>query len=272
VNASTQGPSREITAVGFEALQRFSEATQRVGEDIVDFLRKMKEGGESELGRNPNTDDLLPFFERYAASLIDAEYKQAILDAPSLPEARARIWTAIQKVVTDICRTRKEKDGLETQRPGDWQRTIKVAADAVDFCDWTTEYGTYSRKSLMRPKPQQLRALLLIQYAQPLVQEYTRRRATGLLSTPSTRPVSQDETASAFPVRAEWLKERLRDRDWSVAMLIKKGDGPDRKTIRKMMVGDRVTEATLVAVLKGLNNYRGNPPVPQLFLSDIPKK
>lgn len=57
----------------------------------------------------------------------------------------------------------------------------------------------------------------------------------------------------AFPQRAVWLKEHLRDRGWNIHDLQRAG-GPDRKTIQKILDGKFVREDGLEKVVNGLNH------------------
>jgi hypothetical protein len=141
---------------------------------VIEFLRKMKKGGESELGHNPSSEDLLPYFQRYAWSVIEARNKEEIVNATSISKAQALIRNAVETVVYAICRLGKTVDG--TKKPSEvWFQTIKHASRAVTFGSWTTDYGTYDQTAFSHPPHMQLRALLLVQGRELVTQFWSRK-------------------------------------------------------------------------------------------------
>jgi hypothetical protein len=264
-------PSQQAATLDrFEQIQRGSEARQRLQEDVIGFLRRMKERGESALGRNPNAEDLLPYFQRYAWSIIEAKHKGAILATPSLSEAKVRIQAAVDNVLAPICKRSRREGGRATQRAGIWLRTVKIAADAVDLGDWKTPFGRYNQRVFMSPRRRQLRALLLVQ-AQTLIQEFVKLRAKESAATQSNFTQPRVEIVPQFPKRAQWLKERLRERDWNTGSFNLSG-GPDRKTIHKILRGESVTETTLDKAAEALSSYRGPRQLKRISRAEIPNE
>jgi hypothetical protein len=258
-----------MTASSLLRKQRISQAWQLLQQNLIDFLSGMKQGGESELERTPTAGDLIPYFEPFAWSILNAWHKKAILAAPSFPEAKARINAAIDSVVTEICQKPIRKSG-RTTRAGVWFRAVEIAADAVDLGTRTTQFGEYGRATFMHPKRTQLKVLLQVK-AQTLLQEFLSLQARESEATQNDRGEGPTEARAAFPIRAQWLKACLSERNWNMASFHAKG-GPDRKTTRKILRGDAVSESTLERVAQALSKSHRNPPLPPISRSDIPNE
>jgi hypothetical protein len=266
-------PSPGVAPAGQQA--RLSEVRKRLLEDVIEFLSKMKNGGESELGHNPRSEDLIPCFQRYALSVIEARSKEEIVNAASISEARALIRNAVDMVVRAICRRGKIVDGTR-KPPGVWLQTIQHACKAVNLGSWTTEYGTYDQTAFFHPPHKQLRAFLLVQ-AHELETQFWNHRAKNDQSAPladhiapaadSTNGESRGQTSDAkgpFPGRAKWLDERLYERAWSPHEFYSHG-GPDRGTTRRILDGLPVRLMTLDKVAEGLSKKHS-----KVSPSDIP--
>ena len=250
-----------------------SEARKRLEEDVIEFLLKMKNGGESELGHIPGSQDLIPFFQRYALSVIEMRNKEKIVNAGSISEARALIHNAVDVAVMTICKRGKTVHG-KRKHAGVWFPTIKHACKAVNLGWWTTKYGTYDKTAFSRPPHVQLREFLLVQM-QALETEFWNRKAIQDQSVPWVDPIAPIADSSAdpitavdsptdampdaasavkrhFPARAKWLKDRLYERGWSPQEFENKG-GPHRTTTtRKLLKGLPVRPMTLEKVAEAL--------------------
>lgn len=280
------GMSRQPSPVVAPASKqaRLSEARKRLLEDVIDFLRKMKNGGESELGHNPRSEDLIPYFQRYAFSLIEVRSKEEILNAASISEARALIRDAVDVAVMAVCKRARKVDG--TRKPaGVWFPTIKHACTAVNLGSWTTQYGTYDQTAFARPSHMQLRSLLLVQVRDLETQFWNRIAVEGgsapiadrttHLTDPigpsdvssKTEPVAPSDVKGHFPERAKWLKARLYERGWSPHVLFSHR-GPDRGTTRRILKGLPVRPMTLDKVAEGLSWSKKYPNVSP---KDIPE-
>jgi hypothetical protein len=70
---------------------------------------------------------------------------------------------------------------------------------------------------------------------------------------------------SAFPARASWLKDRLLERGWSNSDPAGY-DGPDRKTIQKILRGESVRNDVLQKLADALSQRHG-----KVNVLDIPQ-
>lgn len=225
----------------------------------------MKDGGELELGHNPRSEGLIPYFQRYAFSVIEMRSKEEIVNAASISEARALIRNAVDMAVMAICKRDKIVDGRR-KLAGVWLPTIEHACKAVNLGSWTTEYGTYDQTAFSRPPHMQLRALLLVQ-VRALETEFWNRKAKNDQSAPLADPIAgaadptngeSGETSGAkghFPLRAKWLSDRLYERGWSPHVFYSNG-GPDRGTTRRILNGLPVRPMTLEKVADGLSKSK----------------
>jgi hypothetical protein len=232
-----------------------SEARTRLLEGVIEFLRKMKKGGESQLGRNPFSEDLIPYFQRYAWSVIEARYKEQIVTATSLSQAQALIRESVDAVIETICKKRELVDG-KTRPAGVWLRTIKHACKAVDLGTWITAFGTYDQTVFLHPQRRQLRSLLLVQ-AHELVTEFWNRKAIEGASPvdAGNQSIGPESAHMEFPDRAKWLQDRISERDWNLSTFESR-QGPDRKTIRRIINGIKVSEMSLRKVAKALSTSK----------------
>jgi Cro/C1-type HTH DNA-binding domain len=86
-------------------------------------------------------------------------------------------------------------------------------------------------------------------------------------SEPAAPPQTLEEAFPSnpeFPNRADWLRARLKERNWGQAD-INRQSGPDRKTIRRILNGERVREDVLDRLAKALSRkYR------TVDITDIP--
>lgn len=88
------------------------------------------------------------------------------------------------------------------------------------------------------------------------------REAAG--STPSAQPVAQkpparatpSQVAPSFPIRAEWLRDRLAERKWTAQDLDRFG-GPNWRTTRKILQGEPVRQVVLEKIAHGLSTKAG---------------
>lgn len=275
-------PPPQPTGLAYAGHQaRLSEARQRLLEDVIEFLRRMKNRGELEIGRNPFSEDLIPYFLRYAGTVIEARYREEIVHAASLSEARTLIRNAVDMVVKAICK-RSEIAAGTRKSSGVWFLTIKQACSAVNFNICMTDYGTYDQTAFSYRPQMQMRALLLVK-ARELETEFWKRKAIDDRSAPTADPIvplddfiaqapdptraEPAETSDAkghFPVRAKWLEDRLRERGWSPQEFYNHR-GPDRGTTRRIRKGLPVRAMTLDKVAEGLSKKHSN-----VSPSDIP--
>ena len=73
-----------------------------------------------------------------------------------------------------------------------------------------------------------------------------------------------------FPKRATWLKDRLHERSWNKNDLSRQG-GPDRKTVQKILDGQRIREDVLEKVATALCKAPTSKKLPTVTLLDIPQ-
>jgi DNA-binding Xre family transcriptional regulator len=91
----------------------------------------------------------------------------------------------------------------------------------------------------------------------------------------SVRPVtvnggSGKNPGGLFPNRASWLKDRLHERAWNKNDLSRRG-GPDRKTVQKMLDGQKIREDVLEKVATALSKAPTSKKLPNVTLVDIPQ-
>lgn len=263
-------------------------------EKVIEFLRSMKRGGEKDLQRNPHSEDLLPFFQEYAWRGIEVRDKESILAAPSLKEAKERIAAAIDRALQEVCKRREVVEG-KTKPEGIWFTAVREACQATDFNIAITPFGTYDCRAFLSPKRQQLAALLRVQ-AETLVQEFLDGlKSRGEPATPPDAaeymPAQKDSRGGEsskesqgenlpkessgpvvaammrFPKRAEWLQERLTERNWTITHFEKTGEGPSRKTVSRILNGEPVSKGSLRKLAHSLCGYKGF----RVLLQDIPR-
>jgi DNA-binding Xre family transcriptional regulator len=238
-----------------EQQARISEARHRLLKDVIGFLRKMKNGGESSLGRNPSSEDLLPYFETYAWCIIETRDGGQIVSASSMSEVRRMIRASLDRAVELICR-RGEFEGGEIKGGGVWWLTTDRACKAVDLGAWTTAYGTYTKAAFLHPKRMQLRALLLIRAQELVTKFWDRNTEEGQNAAPINHTNQTPEQASGaivtFLKRAQWLKDCMKERGWSADDLASKS-GITSKTVRRVLKGSGSHASTLESIAKGLS-------------------
>jgi hypothetical protein len=125
-------------------IERKFVARQQLESELIGFLEKMRAGGEKEIGRNPSSADLIPFFQTYGNACLDAELRER-LPFTSVSRGRAAIEHAVRRVIESICK----KDGV-------WRRAVNDACSAVDLGTWITQFGEYDKSAFARPKRMQL--------------------------------------------------------------------------------------------------------------------
>jgi hypothetical protein len=76
--------------------------------------------------------------------------------------------------------------------------------------------------------------------------------------------------APQFPHRASWLKDRLQERSWNKNDLSRHG-GPDRKTVQKILNGQKIREEGHEKVATALSKAPASKKLPQVALLDIPQ-
>ena len=67
-------PSLGVASASQQAM--LSGARKQLLEGVIEFLRKMKNGGESELGHNPRSEDLIPYFQQRNINLAQANKRR----------------------------------------------------------------------------------------------------------------------------------------------------------------------------------------------------
>jgi len=232
---------------------QISEARHRLVKSVINFLRSMKKGGESELKRLPTPEDLLPFFEDFAWAVIQAQYRAPMLEATSIERFNKNFREAIEVVVEEICAKGTLKHS-EILGGGTWWRTIDDARRAVDFGWWETEYGDYGPQRLLKPRRQQLKSLLLARVYE-LQAEFWRTHSTNNLPAPisvAARPTGSRRGATKFPNRARWVQNHLTKRAWSPQTLYE-NNGPDRATTRRMLAGQNVRPMSIEKLTSALS-------------------
>lgn len=228
------------------------EAQNQAQQELISFLSEWKQGLKL-LGHNLSGEDLVPFFQRYAWTLIKIRYGENILGAPSSETATKIIRASIDKVLEDIC----GRNGHKAANPGIWCQMVKLACKAVNLWFWETSDGEFSRGLLFRPKRAQLRALLLAQGSELLIEyrksvpKQDRPQLEGI--PPATKPA---EPKHQLPLFAQWLEARMGERNWNWAKLISYSKA-DPKTIRKIYKGEKITQKPLAKLANGLSKKFG---------------
>jgi hypothetical protein len=80
---------------------------------------------------------------------------------------------------------------------------------------------------------------------------------------------AKDADKTQFPDRARWLKERLRERSWNKHD-VARNNGPDHKTVQKILDGKRVREDRLESLASALSKSPSAKKLPAVNLLDIP--
>lgn len=93
-------------------------------------------------------------------------------------------------------------------------------------------------------------------------------RAAGDLPNAETGGHGVD--TGRFPKRAEWLKDRLRERSWNKNDVSRRR-GPDRKTVQKILDGRGVREDVLDKLATALSSAPESKKLPKLRVLDIPQ-
>ncbi len=212
------------------------------------FLQNMKQGGEKELGHNPSSADLLPIFLQYCRAVVKARYGSWIESSPTPEVLNKRIERAIAGTLNTI-RTRPTKESRPAKK-GVWPRSVQKACGAAGLNLWTTEFGTYSPKSLMRPPLAQLEALLQINSLEFKTAFW--RANEGQAKPDPHKPVRLKESKSGgypFPNRAKWTRAELNNRGFAIGRI----DKLDHHTMQRILRGQRVHEGSLEKLLECLN-------------------
>jgi hypothetical protein len=111
---------------------QLSAALQQVEMDVIGFLQKLKDSKPPELERKPMSEDLLPFFEKYAWSAIEILFKDRILAVSSVDEARSLIKKSVDLVTNKICKRGVVQDD-DVVSGGVWWMTVGQACKAVSL-------------------------------------------------------------------------------------------------------------------------------------------
>ena len=93
--------------------------------------------------------------------------------------------------------------------------------------------------------------MMLVRTLSGPIQEWKGKRLLMSAKKPSKK-VSDGHAESEFPRRADWLRARLKERNWWQSD-INRQSGPDRKTIRKILNGEPVREDVLDRLAKALS-------------------
>jgi hypothetical protein len=226
------------------------EAEEVLSKDLIHFLGYCWNGGVRTMGRNPSSSDLLPPFEKYGQSVFDAVVKERIGSA--VGHDRVPILnTVLRQVVQSII-----------SKQGVWARVVTRACRYVDIGGWENEFGTFNPSAFSRPAARQLRTSLQLHAKQWEWKGWDQKAA---LATAKTKlPTKQP----AFPGRAGWFTQKLKERSWTVAKLAAKSD-IDPKTARKALGGAFVTDRTLESIAEGLSKYKT---LPVISVADIPNQ
>jgi hypothetical protein len=225
-----------------------ASAEGTLSNEIVKFLRFCKENGEQKLGRNPYSADLLQYFQNYAETVIEAEVQERLSEEMTAPKCIRTLKLVISNVVYEISRRR-----------GTWWRIVFPACQLVNLGFWTTRYGTYTSSDLLHPPAMQLRAGLQL-WAKRFEPDWWSKMATQEVESQVGAPC-----ASSKPSRAEWIRAQLKECGWSSSDPIGFG-GPDRKTVERIMRGERVHNNSLKKIAVALSAGRKTP----MSVSDIP--
>ena len=226
------------------------KARKNLESHVVEFLEQMKRDGVRELGRNPNSEDLVPYFSVYAGAMLRTEMLE--WETIARPNDLDRLLrAAMASILDEIC----GHEGL-------WHKVVTLACEAVNLGSWKTKFGWYECKVLMSPRRLELRARLNIAAKGVVVDlrqlAMASSSASGVESAipPDGDAFSSHSTSSVakseFPDRAVWLTKQMDHRGWGPQQLHDAG-GPDPKTIRRILAGKRVHATTRGAVAKALS-------------------
>jgi hypothetical protein len=84
-------------------IRKRAEARQELEWAVIEFLDSMLAGGEGKLDHNPNSRDLLPYFEVYAKSIFDAVVQELLPSPLPISAKLAVLQDVVHKIVQDIC-------------------------------------------------------------------------------------------------------------------------------------------------------------------------
>jgi hypothetical protein len=232
-----------------------SKARQQVEIDVIHFLQGVDGGNFSETERNPNSADLLPFFEKYAWSVMEAQYRDRIFLAPSVSKAQTLIEKAIDLITDYICKKGVAEEG-KIVSGGVWPLTVWRACEAVDFYGVEDKNGEvkYNWSTFARPRRGQLRARLRVK-TRKLVTEFWEQKADTKSSSDSV----------SYPERARWLKKEMYKRGIDAPALAGKSRLTP-KTVQKILDGEGVRNSTLQQLANGLSENED-----KVLVSDIPQ-
>jgi len=208
----------------------------------------MMNGGEEELGRNPNSGDLLPFFQRYAWALIEARYKEKIVTQSSIEAANKLIRFSIGQVVDRVCRA-QAIDGM-SMPPRIWFQTVRLACEGTGLKSKRTRFGLYKRATFLHPRRKQLRALLLAQ-SRELQAEFWNRRTVAERARQEDSFVDDGwqsiKVVGRFSKRAKWLRDHMIEKGWGPTILLN-NNGPTEKTTHSILAGHSINQSTIKAL------------------------
>jgi hypothetical protein len=98
-------------------------------------------------------------------------------------------------------------------------------------------------------------------------------KATGIgmrAAGDSERTRNRSASSPEFPKRALWLRTRLQERSWNEHD-VGRHRGPDRKTVQKILNGQRVREDVLERLATALSSVSNSKKLPKVGLLEIPR-
>jgi hypothetical protein len=228
------------------------EARCKLQDEVTAFLSAMRADAELLLGRNPVSEDLLPFFLDYWKAVFEAETNERLLLAISLPEKIRVLNTVLTKIHDQIC---SANDGV-------WSRTVSLGCNAVNFGSWNAGYGAYDRGALIVPRRKQLWAKLRI-FAMHRALELAKDAEANTLTKPigaarqSDANLSPDAPKSArISYRKNYLQIIMDENHWTKQMLAKKS-GISEGTIRNIFRERDVGPTSLATIEENLSSVLG---------------
>jgi hypothetical protein len=230
-----------------------AKAQHELLQGLIDYLAQDHFDIQKKSREVPTAEALLPYFQRYATAMYDAEIVERLSPPLLSPTEPHTLEKVLNQIVQDVC-----------GRKGIWVRAVTTACRAVSGKSPRDAYGA---GALVRPRRAQLAARVLVHAKQWQHDMWKRasekRQPTKKASSKTSSALPQME----FPGRAAWLKGLLEEAELTPDTFHdKRYGGPDPKTTKLVRYGQRVGERALTKIYLGLSKTLGRT----IVRSDIP--
>jgi len=157
-----------------------TEARRQLEVELRQFFERCASGAvHRELQRNPSSEDLLPFFERYSRAVFDARAKEQlalVLSGDQLPTYFKWLEKLADPVVRKIYGRKFGQHAVKDSKTaayerlrrtlyrkigdGVWRGAVEKSLGIFGFSAYRTEYGEYGLGDFLRPNTVKLKAML----------------------------------------------------------------------------------------------------------------